>query len=716
MHNDTTLPGANGAEHTATGTATGTKPRKKAATIQRAPKSVRSNDGQSKGAQTNNGDGAGAAAALAEERRKLAATEAALAEERQRLAATEEALERERRRADTATAALEAAQGKAVPPPPSQGQRPAATGAAAKGESQKGESQKGESRKGAAGDERAAKTAADGERSFWPGSLPGSLSGALGNVPGAEMLAAGQRMAVAALKNPWLLAEQSGEFVDEMMRIVTGQSTIEPDAKDKRFADPTWKTNPFYKAALQTYLLWRQSLNTLVDQADLPKKDADRARFALSLYTEAVAPTNTMLGNPAAMKRLYETGGASAVRGLTHMIEDLAKNGGLPSQVDMKAFEVGKNLALSKGAVVFKNEVIELIQYAPQGETVYSRPLLSVPPQINKFYILDLAPGKSVVEYLTRTGVNLFSISWRNPTVEQRNWGLETYMEAILQAVDAVRDITGQEAINISGACAGGMTLAATLGHLAAKGDRRINAATFIVTVLDSSVDSLLGLFATKETIAAAKQLSKARGVLDGQEMARIFAWLRPNDLIWNYWVNNYLIGDDPAAFDILYWNNDSTRLPSKFHIELMDLALKNPLVKPGSLKLLGTPIDLSKVTLDTFITAGITDHITPWQGCYATTQLLGGKPEFVLSNAGHIQSILNPPGNPKAKYFTGAEYPADPEQWLARAEQRSGSWWDRWAQWLAERSGERVPAPQALGNGRYPPGAPAPGAYVFEP
>jgi polyhydroxyalkanoate synthase len=226
----------------------------------------------------------------------------------------------------------------------------------------------------------------------------------------------------------------------------------------------------------------------------------------------------------------------------------------------------------------------------------------------------------------------------------------------------------------------------------------------------------LLGLFATKDTIAMAKQLSRARGVLDGQEMARVFAWLRPNDLIWNYWVNNYLIGDDPAAFDILYWNNDSTRLPSRFHIELLDLALKNPLVQPGALKLRGTPIDLSKVTIDTFITAGITDHITPWQGCYATTQLLGGTPEFILSNAGHIQSILNPPGNPKAKYFTGAEYPRDPAQWLGRAQQRSGSWWERWAEWLAERSGARVPAPQALGNSHYPPGAPAPGAYVFAP
>ncbi|MGZ3676853.1 MAG: alpha/beta fold hydrolase [Ktedonobacterales bacterium] len=251
---------------------------------------------------------------------------------------------------------------------------------------------------------------------------------------------------------------------------------------------------------------------------------------------------------------------------------------------------------------------------------------------------------------------------------------------------------------------------------MAAKGDTRLNAATFMVTVLDSSVESTMGLFASEETIAMAKALSKARGVVEGQEMARVFAWLRPNDLIWNYWVNNYLIGKDPAAFDILYWNNDTTRLPAKFHTELLDFSLKNPLTKPGGLKLLGTPIDLSRVRLDTFITAGITDHITPWQGCYATTQLLGGKPEFILSSAGHIQSILNPPGNPKARYFTNAEYPADPAQWLARAEQRSGSWWERWREWLGERSGERVSAPAAVGNARYPAGAPAPGTYVFEP
>jgi polyhydroxyalkanoate synthase len=423
-----------------------------------------------------------------------------------------------------------------------------------------------------------------------------------------------------------------------------------------------------------------------------------------------------MLGNPAAMKEFYATGGQSGVRGLTHMIEDLANNGGLPSQVDMKAFEVGKDLALSKGAVIFKNEIMEVIQYSPASETTYARPLLIVPPQINKYYILDLSPGKSVAEYLIRAGFTLFTISWRNPTAKQRNWGLETYVKAVLEAVDVVREITGQDSVNITGVCAGGMTLAVALGHLAAIGDTRINSATFMVTVLDGRVESQMGLFASRETIAAAKLASRANGVLEGQEMARVFAWLRPNDLIWNYWVNNYLIGKDPAAFDILYWNNDTTRLPAKFHGDLLDLLVKNPLIKHGGLKMLGTPIDLEKVTLDTFITAGITDHIAAWQGCYATTQLMAGKPLFVLSNSGHIQSMLNPPGNPKAKYFTGTQYPADPDQWLARAEERSGSWWELWQTWLGERSGKRVPARAALGNEHYPAGSSAPGTYVFEP
>jgi polyhydroxyalkanoate synthase len=525
-----------------------------------------------------------------------------------------------------------------------------------------------------------------------------------------------RQMVEQTIKQPPLALKHYTNFLLEMGRVITGQSTVEPDARDKRFTDEVWKTNPFYRSLLQTYLTWQQSLNAFTYDADLDKKDADRARFALSLFADTVAPTNTLLGNPAAMKKMYETGGASLVRGLTHMLEDLANNGGMPSQVDMKAFQVGKDLAISPGTVVFKNEVLELIQYQPTTPRVYGRPLLFVPPQVNKYYVMDLSPNKSLIRYLVANGVQVFAISWRNPTPEHREWGFETYDQAILEAIDVVRAITSCPDINILGACLGGMTLATLLGYLAAQEDQRINAVTFLVTVLDSDVESTMGLFATKETITAAREASRLKGVLEGQEMARAFAWLRPNDLIWNYWVNNYLIGNDPAAFDVLYWNNDSTRLPAKLHGDLLDLYETNAFTHPGEIKVLGTPVDLSRVTNDTYIIAGITDHITPWQGCYATTQLLGGKVKFILSNSGHIQAILNPPGNPKASYFVNELYPADPEQWLARAQKCAGSWWEDWLDWLRQRSGEQKAAPGEPGNEQYQTGIPAPGSYVFEP
>src|SRR5229473_212949 len=617
-----------------------------------------------------------AQAALGEERRKAAEAQAALKDMQRRLAAAEAALAEERRKADEAQQALTQ-------------QRQAA-----------------ETR--AETHEQTAEQMPGGEAAFGLMPLVGFRSTDLFNVS--------QQIAEQAIKQPPLVLKHYTNFLLEMGRVMTGQSTVEPGAKDKRFTDEVWKTNPFYRALLQSYLTWQQSLGAFIDDADLGKKDAERARFVLSLYVDAVAPSNTLLGNPAAMKKMYETGGASLVKGLTHMLEDLANNGGLPSQVDMKAFQVGEDLATSPGAVVFKNEVLELIQFKPATQEVYGRPLLVVPPQVNKYYVMDLSPNKSLVRYLVANGLQVFTISWRNPTPEDREWGFETYDRAILEAIDVVRAITENPDVNILGACLGGMTLATLLGHLAARGDRRIHAVTFLVTVLDSNVESTMGLFATKETIAAARQASRLRGVIEGQEMARAFAWLRPNDLIWNYWVNNYLVGNDPAAFDVLYWNNDTTRLPARLHGELLDLYETNAFTHPGTLEVLGTPVDLSKVTNDAFIVAGITDHITPWQGCYATTQLLGGKVTFILSNSGHIQALLNPPGNPKASYFVNERYPADPQQWQAGAQKRTGSWWEDWRDWLSQRSAEQQAAPRELGNEQYQPGTPAPGSYVFEP
>ncbi len=641
-----------------------------------------------------------AQAALGEERRKAAEAQAELKDMQRRLAAVEAALAEERRKADEAQQALA-----------QQRQADEAQQALAQ------QRQADEAQQALAQQRQAAATRAETHEQTAE-QMPGGEA-AFGLMPlvgfrGTDLFDVSQKIAQQAIQQPPLLMKSYSNYMLEMGRVMTGQSTVEPDAKDKRFTDEAWKTNPFYRMYLQTYLTWEQSLNAFVNDANLDKKDADRARFVLSLFADTVAPTNTLLGNPAAMKNMYETGGASLVKGLTHMLEDLANNGGMPSQVDMKAFQVGKDLGITPGAVVFKNEVLELIQ--PTTPQVYQRPQLFVPPQVNKFYLMDLSPNKSLIRYLVANGLQVFTISWRNPLPEQREWGFETYVRAILEAIDVVREITESPDINILGACLGGMTLATLLGYLAARGDQRIHAVTFTVTVLDTNVESTMGLFATKETIAAAKESSRSKGVLEGQELARAFAWLRPNDLVWNYWVNNYLIGKDPAAFDVLYWNNDTTRLPAKLHGEMLDLFETNGFTHPGTLEVLGTPIDLSKVTNDTYIIAGITDHITPWQGCYSTTQLLGGKITFILSNAGHIQSILNPPGNPKASYFVNDRYPADPGQWQAGAQKVSGTWWEDWRDWLGKRAGEKKPAPRELGNERYQPGTPAPGTYVFEP
>jgi poly[(R)-3-hydroxyalkanoate] polymerase subunit PhaC len=513
---------------------------------------------------------------------------------------------------------------------------------------------------------------------------------------------------------PVVVMEQQAAVVRELIGVLAGQSTLAPEPGDRRFQDPTWSTSPLYRAWMQGYLAWRGSLHVLVDTMGLPPANMARAHFVVSLLTEALAPTNFLLGNPAALKHALDTGGASLGRGLGHLLRDIATNGGMPAQVDKSPFQVGKNLAASPGAVVFRTEVLELIQYAPAGAEVHARPLLIVPPQINKFYLLDLAPGKSLIEYAVKNGLQVFVISWRNPTPAQRDWGLETYVTSILDAIDATCEITGSPDVNALAACAGGITAMPLLAYLAAKGDRRVNAVSLLVALLDTQAESLVGSFATPEALALARLGSQLRGVLGGDELGRSFAWLRPNDLVWNYWVNNYLMGNDPPAFDVLYWNNDATSLPARLHGDFLDMFASNPFKNPGTLSLLGTPLDLSKVTCDVFILAGLTDHIVPWKASYATTQMLGGQREFVLSGSGHVQSIVTPPTSAKARYFTGREYPGRADDWLARAQPQSGSWWEHWRDWSIARSGQRREAPKGLGSRRHPPGTAAPGTYVL--
>jgi polyhydroxyalkanoate synthase len=369
--------------------------------------------------------------------------------------------------------------------------------------------------------------------------------------------------------------------------------------------------------------------------------------------------------------------------------------------------------------VIFRNELIELIQYAPTTPTVRQRPLVITPPQINKYYALDLSPDKSLVRFLLDGGIQTFAVSWRNPTVEHRDWGLDTYIAALDQAVDAVRDITGADDISMMGSCSGGITSVAYLAVYGAAKEQKIRNLVLAVCMLDTSAvgDSSFGSLITPETMHAAKAASRLRGVLDGHDLARMFAWMRPNDLIWNYWVNNYLLGNAPPAFDILYWNADTTRLPARLHGDYIDLYFTNPFVNPGKLTLNGVTVDMNKLRgkVDSYVVGGVTDHITPWKVAYKSACILGDNTTFVLSNSGHLQSLLNPPTNKKASYTIGAINPAGPDAFASSAEKRQGSWWLDWRDWLHKRSGEEIDAPQSLGDGRHPTIAPAPGTYVFE-
>ena len=497
--------------------------------------------------------------------------------------------------------------------------------------------------------------------------------------------------------DPGLLARRGLGLARELVEIVIGRSERRPEPGDKRFGDPAFDRHPGYRRVMQSYLAIRAALHTLVDQVDLDPKSRDRARFALSLLTEALAPTNTFLGNPAAIKRAFDTAGVSLAAGLKNLVADYVENNGMPSQVDRRPFKVGENLAVTPGQVVFRNEVLELIQYAPSTPEVYERPFLFIPPQVNKYYVFDIGPGRSFMEFAVKGGFTTFAVSWRNPTPAQRDWGLGSYVTALIEASDAVAEITGAEKINVMGACAGGITTAVFLAHLAARGDDRFSSATFPVTMIDMGDPGMIGIFTSEASIASSVRRSAEKGILSGSDLSRVFAWLRPNDLVWNYWVNNYLMGDTPPAFDILYWNNDSTNLPATLHAEFLDIFLKNSLTQPGAVTVLDTPIDLKKVTCDVYAIGALTDHLTPWNACYRTPKLMGGKATFVASNSGHIQALVNPPGNLKARFLTNPDLSAGATEWLEGAKEQKGSWWTHWADWLTSaRQGSDRPRPSS--------------------
>jgi polyhydroxyalkanoate synthase len=534
-----------------------------------------------------------------------------------------------------------------------------------------------------------------------------------------DLLGAVAAMLRETAGQPLTTAKHVRKFGDEVVKIIRDQSTLEPDPRDKRFQDPTWKANRLYKGAMQYYLAVQKGMGDWMKEMKLNELERARANFVMQMILDSMAPTNTFVGNPSAIKKAYETGGGSLIRGLKNAYEDVTKNQGLVSQVDKRPFKIGKNIAISEGAVVHRTEMFELIQYKPTTEEVHKTPLLIIPPQINKAYVNDLSPDKSMIRYLVGSGLQTFLVSWRNPTAQHRGWGLKNYVESLIEAMDVMSAITKSKKINVSGACSGGITTATLLSRLAADGDDRVNAVSFMVCVLDPQrTDSEVGSLVSDHGIKLARQRSAKKGVLEGASLARMFAWLRPNDLVWNYVINNYLHGEQPAPFDVLFWNNDATNLPAQLHSDYLRVYEEQPFANPGTVEMAGHVVDLKKVTQDAFIVAGVTDHITPWKACYRTTQLLGSKNiEFVLSHSGHIQALLNPPGNPKAKYYRNPNFPPPTtDQWMfGGAAEVAGSWWPLWQEWLTSRSGAKKKAPRSLGAKAHPPLDPAPGKYVFD-
>jgi polyhydroxyalkanoate synthase subunit PhaC len=524
------------------------------------------------------------------------------------------------------------------------------------------------------------------------------------------------KFALGLARRPRTTGRRLGALAAELARIGIGTSTVAPSKRDRRFADPAWSGNPLLRGVVQAYLATGKTLEHLVDSAGLGWRDEQRMRFLAENLLQAASPSNVALVNPASAKAVIDTGGGNLLRGGRNLIRDMAASPRIPAMVDTSAFDVGRNLALTPGAVVLRTEAFELIQYTPATETVREIPLLLVPPMINKFYAIDLAPGRSLVEHLVASGQQVFVISWRNPDARHAAWGLDTYVRAVLEALEAVERICAVDRTVLAGLCAGGVLASITAAYLAGTGQQsRLAALGLAVSVLDNAQSGVASALVNRRLIRLATLASRRRGYLDGRALAEVFAWLRPGDLVWNYWVNNYLLGQKPPAFDLLYWNADTTRMPATLHADFVDMSLTNPLATSGALKVLGVPVDLSRINVDAYVVAGISDHITPWQNCYRSTQLLGGATRFVLSTSGHIQALVNPPGNSKASYQLNEKNPADAQEWLKGASMQQGSWWPDAVAWLSERCGADKPAPEQLGGGGLAPLVQAPGTYVFD-
>jgi polyhydroxyalkanoate synthase len=532
-------------------------------------------------------------------------------------------------------------------------------------------------------------------------------------LPGTEAVS----LAAALARRPDHLARRGARLAGELARVLAGRSQKAPPRGDSRFRDPAWQRNWAFRRVLQSYLSISENALGLLDDAHLDWQADQRLRAVAENLLDVLAPTNFPLTNPAVWKATVERGGENFVQGARALARDMRSPVRLPASVDGGPFEVGRNLAAAPGAVVARQERFELLQYEPRTPEVLETPVLLIPPMISKFYVVDLAPGKSMVEFLGGHGLQPFAVSWKNPGRRERAWGMKDYVGSILEALQATREITSSPRVHLVGFCAGGVATTIATALLAARGELdRVASMNVMVTVLDMSRAGRPASFLSERVARRAKANVARKGYLAGTELTRTFAWLRPNDMIWNNFVNNYYLGNKPPAFDLLYWNLDSMNMPAALHADMVDIGLANPLLEPGGLQILGSPIDVRQIDCDAYIVGGETDHLTPWPSCYRSTSLLGGHTRFVLSTGGHIAAVIHPPGNPKSAYITGAEeYPEDAQEWLASGQRNQGSWWEDWAPWLTERSGEAKVAPVELGSAANPSLGPAPGTYVFE-
>ena len=532
-----------------------------------------------------------------------------------------------------------------------------------------------------------------------------------------DLVAAAGKTTLHGLKQPLTLSKHIASLTGKLLDVLVNDKQYPLKKRDFRFSDPAWQDNWFYRNLLQSYLALNESMDDWVNDLDFDDVGRVRAEFLIRLISESGAPTNTLLGNPTALRKSIDSRGMSLVRGAMNLVDDVKNNHCIPSQVKRDSFTVGKDVAATPGTIVFKNEMLELIQYKASGKQVYQRPALMVPPQINKYYGMDLSPDKSLIKWCVDSGLQLFCISWRNPRPEHAMWGIDEFACATKEAVNVVKSITRSKDINLISFCSGATTGLAMAAHLDAIGDRSIHCMTIGVCVLEAKAhDMELGAFASESTLRAVKKRSMKKGILRGHELALSMLWLRPNDLIWGNVVNNYLLGNEPPEFDIFFWNNDWTNLTAKLHADYIDIFWEKLISNPGALTIGGTPINIRKLDCDKFIIAGTTDHITPWRACYRSAQLFeGDNVEFYLSRSGHVQSMMNSPAKKNASYYRNPKLSDSAEEWLADAEQINDSWWLRWKEWIQSRSGELKAAPKNPGNSKYKPGIPAPGEYVLE-